>query len=86
MAKGDLLKKEITNKLEEVFGNAFLGVIDKKIYLQGKENGETIQIAITMTCPKTLVEVSNTVESNSRDFTQAELDSIARLSEKLKSL
>jgi SHS2 domain-containing protein len=86
MAKGDLLKKEITNKLEEVFGNAFLGVIDKKIYLQGKENGETIQIAITMTCPKTLVEVSNTVESDSRDFTQAELDSIARLSEKLKSL
>ena len=86
MAKGDLLKKEITNKLEEVFGNAFLGVIDKKIYLQGKENGETIQIAITMTCPKTLVEVSNTAESDSRDFTQAELDSIARLSEKLKSL
>lgn len=86
MAKGDLLKKEITNKLEEVFGNAFLGVIDKKIYLQGKENGETIQIAITMTCPKTLVEVSNTVENDSRDFTQAELDSIARLSEKLKSL
>lgn len=86
MAKGDLLKKEITNKLEEVFGNAFLGVIDKKIYLQGKENGETIQIAITMTCPKTLIEVSKTVESESRDFTQAELDSIARLSEKLKSL
>ena len=86
MAKGDLLKKEITNKLEEVFGNAFLGVIDKKIYLQGKENGETIQIAITMTCPKTLIETSNTSKDDSGDFTQAELESITRLSEKIKSL
>lgn len=33
--------------------------MDKKIYLQAPENGEMVQIAISMTCPKNTIEVSN---------------------------
>ena len=46
-------------KLKEVFGADFLGEADKKIYIQAPENGEKIQIAISMTCPKTTVEFAN---------------------------
>lgn len=33
--------------------------MDKKIYIQAPENGEMVQIAIAMTCPKNTIEVSN---------------------------
>ena len=33
-------------------------VVDKKYYIEAPENGEMIQVAITMTCPKTPVTIS----------------------------
>jgi hypothetical protein len=60
MAKGQIAKDYVTAKLKEVFGADFLGEADKKIYVQAPENGEKIQIAISMTCPKTPVAFSNT--------------------------
>ena len=59
MAKGQIAKDYVTAKLKEVFGADFLGEADKKIYVQAPENGEKIQIAIAMTCPKTPVAFSN---------------------------
>ena len=59
MAKGSIAKEVITKKLKEAFGADFIGEVDKKIYIQAPENGEMVQIAISMTCPKTPVAVSN---------------------------
>ena len=53
MAKGAVAKQVVEDKIREIFGKDFLGVADKKIYLQAEEDGEMVQVAITMTCPKT---------------------------------
>lgn len=44
--------------------------MDKKIYLQAPENGEMVQIALAMTCPKNTIEVSNApvVRNGMMDF------------------
>ena len=59
MVRGAIAKQVITKKLQDAFGADFLGEVDKKIYLQAPENGEMVQIAISMTCPKNTIEVSN---------------------------
>lgn len=60
MAKGAIAKQVVEDKLREIFGKDFLGVADKKIYVQAQEDGEMIQVAITMTCPKTPFVVEGT--------------------------
>ena len=57
MAKGDIGKQLIINKLKEAFGDDFVGVVDKKVYLWTKENNERIQIALTLTATKNPVNV-----------------------------
>lgn len=52
MAKGAIAKEEIASKLAKLFGEDWIGEVDKKYYLWAVENGERIQIAISMTCPK----------------------------------
>ena len=41
--------------MREAFGKDFIGVdlSTKKIYVQAEEDGEMVQIAIALTCPKT---------------------------------
>ena len=53
MAKGAAAKAEVENIIRNAFGKNFLGVADKKLYVQALEDGEMVQVAITMTCPKT---------------------------------
>ena len=55
MAKGAEAKANVVKKLQAAFGADFVGEYDKKVYVWAMENGEKIQIAITMTCPKTPV-------------------------------
>lgn len=55
MAKGAIAKQNVTNKIAQVFGADFIGEVDKKIYVWAEENGEKIQIAISLTCPKIAV-------------------------------
>ena len=81
MAKGDTIKLKFTNMLQAAFGENFIGVSDKKIYIQGEENGEKVQIAITLTCPKAQIAKTQTSAIDNSSFTQEELDII----EKLKS-
>lgn len=52
MAKGATAKLNIEKKLQETFGEDYIGVYDKKVYLWADDGGERVQIAITMTCPK----------------------------------
>lgn len=52
MAKGAIAKEVVAKKIAQVFGADFVGEFDKKLYVWAEENGEKVQIAISMTCPK----------------------------------
>ena len=49
MAKGAVAKQVVEDKIRAAFGADFLGVADKKIYVQADEDGEKVQVAISMT-------------------------------------
>lgn len=70
MAKGTIAKQEVIKKIQSAFGTDFLGEFDKKIYVQAQENGEMVQIAMALTCPKTPVAVSNApiIKGDRMDF------------------
>lgn len=56
MAKGQILKKEIQNKILEAFPGSFLYNDGKEIRICGTEGGEQLQIKCTLTCAKENVE------------------------------
>lgn len=60
MAKGAEAKANVVKKIQAAFGADFVGEYDKKIYVWAQENGEKIQIAISMTCPKNPIGAVNT--------------------------
>ena len=51
MAKGTIGKQNVINKIKQAFGADYIGEYDKKIYVWTTENGERIQIALSLTCP-----------------------------------
>lgn len=55
MAKGAEAKTNLIKRFAAAVGADYLGEQDKKYYFNSTENGETVQIAISMTCPKTPV-------------------------------
>lgn len=55
-AKGSILKQEIAKKILETFPGSFLYNDGKEIRINGTENGEILQIKISMTCAKVAVE------------------------------
>jgi len=59
MAKGAILKEEITQKLLAMFDNCFLNNNGKEIRIEGQENGETLQIKVTLTTAQTNVKNPN---------------------------
>lgn len=52
MAKGAIAKESVIKKITEAFGADYLGEVDKKYYVQAEENGEMVQVALSLTCPK----------------------------------
>lgn len=53
MARGANAKIEVENIIRNAFGANFLGVNNKKIYVNADDgNGEMVNIAISLTCPK----------------------------------
>ena len=53
MAKGNNAKQQVENIIRDAFGKNFLGIAEKKIYVKADDgNGEMVDIAITLTCPK----------------------------------
>ena len=69
MAKGNEAKRNLINKLIAAVGPAaYLGEYDKKYYFWSEENGEQIQVAVTMTCPKNPVAVIDTSSDGELDF------------------
>ena len=69
MARGNDAKAEVVRRLQEAFGEDYIGEFDKKFYVWANEGGEKLQIAIALTCPKTLVAVSASPVGNTLDFT-----------------
>ena len=53
-AKGSILKEEIVQKILETFEGSFIN--GKEIRIRGTENGEDLQIKLTLTCAKVNVE------------------------------
>ena len=50
MARGSIAKQQVINKLAVAFGEDYIGEFDKKFYVWANENGERVQIAISLTC------------------------------------
>lgn len=68
MAKGQIAKDLVEKKIISAFGADYVGTVDKKIYVQALENGEKVQIAISLTCPKIPIIVDNTVQIGDFNF------------------
>lgn len=65
MARGSIAKEAVVNKIAAAFGENYIGEYDKKYYVWANENGERIQIAISLTCPKAPIEIAtNLVEAD----------------------
>ncbi len=58
-AKGTLAKTNVENKIKEAFGNDFVGIADKKLYVWADDGGQKVQIAISLTCPKIGLDTSS---------------------------
>ena len=87
MAKGNIAKMAVENKIKEAFGADYIGVFDKKLYVYADDGGERVQIALTMTCPKVFVGVDTPTETpdvfQPAEISQEEQDNLRALIEKL---
>ena len=61
MARGSQFKKEILNKMLEVFPNSFLYNDEKELRICGQEDGDEIQLKCGLTCAKVNVEPNGDV-------------------------
>ena len=68
MAKGTIGKQNVINKMKQAFGADFIGEYDKKIYVYTQVNGERIQIALSLTCPKVPVAISDNPTTGDFNF------------------
>lgn len=87
MAKGNIAKAAIANKLQEVFGSDYVGEQDKKYYIWADDGDEKVQIAISMTCPKNPIgDMPSPVVKTpiTEGFSPEEEANIQRLKEKLR--
>lgn len=60
-ARGSVLKQEIAQKILATFPGSFLYNDGKEIRINGTEDGQSIQIKVTLTAAKTAVEGGNGV-------------------------
>lgn len=56
MARGSIAKENLIKRFATAVGDDFICERDKKFYFWSTENGERIQVAVSMTVPKTPVE------------------------------
>lgn len=72
--RGDLAKQSAIATIQAAFGEDFVGLIDKKLYVNVKDgsNGEVVQLSIALTMPKTPVSASTVpVSAPARDSNAA---------------
>ena len=61
MAKGNIAKENIVDKIKSALGADWIGEFDKKYYCWADDGGARIQVAIALTCPKVYRGVEETV-------------------------
>lgn len=71
MARGTIAKDTVMAKIEAAFGADVIGVYDKKLYVWANDGGEKVQIAISLTCPKSPVGEVAGVSDGGFDFSGA---------------
>lgn len=59
--KGTILKKEITDKILSTFEGSFLYNDGKEIRIPGTEEGQEIQVKVSLTCAKVNVEPNSDI-------------------------
>jgi hypothetical protein len=94
MARGAVAKDKVTETIAKAFGGDFVGVQDKKIYVWADDGGTRIQVAISLTCPKTELGAASSDDGIDFDnfgaespmsafkpaeLTQAEMDNVKQL-------
>lgn len=88
--KGAIAKANIANKLKEVFGEDWVGESGGKYYVWSYENGQKVQIAIAMTCPKTPIgadtietlefgDGTSKAQTPVTEITEQELDNVRKM-------
>ena len=66
-----MAKENVVKKLQEAFGEDWIGESNKKFYVWAKDEIGKAQIAITLTCPKTEISV---VETGKLDYGSKGID------------
>ena len=78
LARGDAAKVQVGNMIRQAFGANYVGYADKKYYVWANDGVEKVQIAISLTCPKTGIDGGSAIiTSGGRDFSEP-----AQISEK----
>lgn len=68
-AKGSIAKENLISKIIKSLPNeSYIGCYDKKWYFWSEENGEKVQIALTLTVPKNPVVPVSLPVDNGMDF------------------
>lgn len=73
MAKGTEAKRVLMQKIISALSDCYVGEVDKKFYFNSMENGERVQVCLSMTCPKVPIEdgatpVENTTPTGNFDW------------------
>ena len=63
MARGNAAKNEIMQKIIECLGQNQAFIYDKKLYINTKEDGEPIQVCLSLTCPKMMISPNGGTET-----------------------
>lgn len=66
-ARGNVAKERVGKILREAFGENYIAEQDKKHYVWVDDDGERVQIAISLTCPKTFIEVDGSAIPKAAD-------------------
>lgn len=59
--KGQEAKSKVIKIISDAFGDKFIGEVDKKLYVISEENGEKMQVCISLTIPKNPVAIPQVV-------------------------
>lgn len=77
--KGTVAKDNVMKALQEAFGKDFIGIYDKKGYIWADDGGARVQVAVSLTCPKTPVgEVQSAISDEGYDFEEASVLGVAK--------
>lgn len=69
MAKGSEAKSKLIGKVIDAVGkDAYVGELGGKYYFWSEEDGNKMQVCISMTCPKVPLETDVAVRDNGYDF------------------